>query len=182
MSSHGKVETEKLIQNLEHQLNRLVTQLEDVENIKDELDEDEYNETKEDTIEQLKEFHERLDKLVKGDISLVNAIGAFQLATRAAISQAFKTPEVIRLFGRREPKLLREKLNNVELEFKLGKIGAAAADQQKMEILIALRQLGEQLSPSELQFIEKNRANNEAFKNIEFVQVTEEVYSQFILP
>lgn len=79
MSSHGKVETEKLIQNLEHQLNRLVTQLEDVENIKDELDEDEYNETKEDTIEQLKEFHERLDKLVKGDISLVNAIGAFQL-------------------------------------------------------------------------------------------------------
>lgn len=44
-----------------------------------------------------------------------------------------------------------------------------------MEILIALRQLGEQLSPSELQFIEKNRTNNEAFKNIEFVQVTEEV-------
>lgn len=60
-------------------------------------------------------------------------------ATRAAISQAFKTPEVIRLFGRREPKLLREKLNNVELDFKLGKISAAAADQQKVGDLFQIR-------------------------------------------
>lgn len=79
MTSYGKHETAKLVENLELQLNRLVTQLEDIENSKDDLDEDEYNETKEDTIEQLKEFHERLDKVVKGDISLINALGAFQL-------------------------------------------------------------------------------------------------------
>lgn len=81
MTSHGKIETEKLIQNLEHQLDRLVTQLEDLESSKDELDATEYNETKEDTIEQLKEFHERLDKMVKGDISLVSTLGAIQLVS-----------------------------------------------------------------------------------------------------
>lgn len=81
MTSHGKIETEKLIQNLEHQLDRLVTQLEDLESSKDELDATEYNETKEDTIEQLKEFHERLDKMVKGDISLVSTLGAIKLVS-----------------------------------------------------------------------------------------------------
>ncbi|GLV37840.1 hypothetical protein CBL_06458 [Carabus blaptoides fortunei] len=174
MTSHGKIETEKLIQNLEYQLDRLVTQLEDLESSKDELDATEYNETKEDTIEQLKEFHERLDKMVKGDISLVSTLGAIQLATQAAISQAFRTPEVIRLFGRREPKLLREKLVTVEQECKLGKINSSAADQQKMEILTALRQLGEQLSQAELQFLEQNRETLQGFNNIEFVLVKDD--------
>lgn len=43
-----------------------------------------------------------------------------------------------------------------------------------MEILTALRQLGEQLTPVELQFLEKNQENFQAFKNIEFVQVKED--------
>lgn len=39
----------------------------------------EYEETKNDTIEQLKELNDSLKKLVKGDISLVSALGAVQL-------------------------------------------------------------------------------------------------------
>lgn len=45
------------------------------------MDEAEYQETKEDTIEQLKEFNESLNRLVKGDISLISAIGAIQLVS-----------------------------------------------------------------------------------------------------
>lgn len=99
MSSYGKVETERLKQNLENQLERLVEQLEDLENCKytkmllysqwlfykllgifrEDLELEEYEETKNDTMEQLKELHESLNKLVKGDISLISALGAVQL-------------------------------------------------------------------------------------------------------
>ncbi|XP_017771084.1 PREDICTED: protein LZIC-like [Nicrophorus vespilloides] len=173
MNSFGKVETEKLKHNLECQLDRLVEQLQDLENCRDELDSEEYNETKEDTMEQLKELNDSLTKLVKGDISLISTLGAMQLATQAAISQAFKTPEVIRLFGRREPKQLRDKLFDLEQDLKLNKSTTEAIDRQKGEILIALRQLGEQLSTEELQFLEKHNDISTAFKNVEFIEVKE---------
>lgn len=48
-------------------------------NYRDDLDPGEYEETKQDTMEQLKELNDSLSKLVKGDISLVSALGAVQL-------------------------------------------------------------------------------------------------------
>lgn len=43
----------------------------------------------------------------------------------------------------------------------------------QVEILTALRQLGEQLSLAELQFLEKHEVSN-AFRNVEFVEVEDE--------
>ncbi|KAF2880181.1 hypothetical protein ILUMI_25982 [Ignelater luminosus] len=174
MFSYGKAENEKLKENLENQLDRLVEQLADLENCKDELDSAEYEETKEDTMEQLKELNISLTKLVNGDISLVSELGAMQLATQAAISQAFKTPEVIRLFGKREPTQLRERLKTIEQDVKLNKLSGEARDRQKAEILTALRQLGEQLTANELQFLEKHNDISNAFQNVEFVEVKDE--------
>lgn len=174
MFSHGKAENEKLKENLEHQLDRLVEQLSDLEDCRDEIDAAEYQETKDDTMEQLKELNNSLSKLVKGDISLISQLGAMQLATQAAISQAFKTPEVIRLFGKREPIQLRERLRAIDQDVKLNKLNAEARDRQKAEILTALRQLGEQLTPIELQFLEKHNDISNAFKNVEFVEVKQD--------
>ncbi|XP_030751130.1 protein LZIC-like [Sitophilus oryzae] len=171
MTSHGKTETEKLKQNVENQLDRLMEQLADLESYKDNLDPAEYEETKKDTIEQLKELNQSLTKLVNGDMSLIDAVGAVQLATQAAISEAFKTPEVIRLFGRKEPKLLRERLKDIENKVKLNNLCNEAANQQKVEILTALRQLNEQLSSEELQFLQKHMGNTNEFKNIEFLEL-----------
>ena len=47
MATRGKSETAKLVENLRDQLNRLIAQLQDVEELKDELDPDEYKATKE---------------------------------------------------------------------------------------------------------------------------------------
>ncbi|KAJ3654667.1 hypothetical protein Zmor_013841 [Zophobas morio] len=174
MTSYGKAETAKLQQNLENQLDRLVEQLGDLENCKHDLDPEEYEETKQETMDQLKELNDSLSRLVKGDISLVSALGAVQLVTQAAISQAFKTPEVIRLFGKREPKQLRDRLYNIDQECKLNKLSSDARDRQKAEILTALRQLGEQLSREELQFLESHNNIANAFKNVEFEEVTDE--------
>ena len=51
--SHGTVETAQLKANIQDQLTRLMMQLQDLEDLRAELDDDEYEETKQDTLEQL---------------------------------------------------------------------------------------------------------------------------------
>ncbi|XP_018318886.1 protein LZIC-like [Agrilus planipennis] len=170
MTSFGKQETEKLKQNLSNQLDRLVEQLADLDKCRDDLEPEEYNETKEETLEQLRELNDSLKKLVNGDISLISELGAIQLATQAAISQAFHTPEVIKLFGKKEPQLLKQRLSIIEHDFKLNKLSIDGFERQKAEILIALRQLGEQLSSADLQFLEKHNISN-TFKNVELERI-----------
>ena len=80
---------------------------------RDDLDADEYEETKRETLEQLKEFNESLTKMKGGDMTLVNEVNRMQLAIQAAISEAFKTPEVIRLFAKKQPGQLRQRLSEV---------------------------------------------------------------------
>lgn len=46
------------------------------------MDEEEYLETKKETNEELKEFSEKLEKLVKGDISLVSTLSAVRLVSK----------------------------------------------------------------------------------------------------
>ena len=50
-----------------------------------------------------------------GDITLMDELGSMKLAIRAAISEAFKTPEVIRMFASRRPGDLRQKLIEVKI-------------------------------------------------------------------
>ncbi|XP_034938166.1 protein LZIC-like [Chelonus insularis] len=171
MSLLGKDETDSLKKNLEDQLDRLMKQLEDLEECRDDLDPSEYEETKNDTIEQLKELNESLQKMLSGNISLINDLGAMQLATQAAISAAFKTPAVIRMFGKKEPKQLRERLEVVERDSKLGRIDKETSDKQKAEILSALKHLGETLSPVEIKFLQQ--INLKGFDTTSFVQVSD---------
>jgi len=65
--------------NVEDQLNRLLSQLQDLEEGKEFLDEDEYEATKSDTLQQLREFEATLKKMMAGDVSLVDHLGGVQL-------------------------------------------------------------------------------------------------------
>ncbi|XP_076766990.1 protein LZIC [Xylocopa sonorina] len=171
MGSHGKLETEKLRKNLEAQLDRLVQQLEDIEENRNLLDAAAYEEAMELTKEDLQEFNESLQRMISGDTTLVDQLGAIQLATQAAISEAFKTPAVIRMFGRRETSQLKERLAKINSDAKHGKLSKEASDSQRGEVLHALRQLGEKLEPQELQLLEQLM-----FSKIDatsYIQVTE---------
>lgn len=66
-------------------------------------------------------------------------------AIQAAISEAFHTPEVIRLFAKKQPGQLRERLVALQRDHKLGRIAEATATQQTVEILMALRKLGDKV-------------------------------------
>ncbi|XP_029048021.1 protein LZIC-like [Osmia bicornis bicornis] len=171
MSSRGKLETEKLRKNLEAQLDRLVQQLEDIEENRNLLDADAYEEAMQLTKEDLQSFNESLQRMISGDTTLVDELSSIQLATQSAISEAFKTPAVIRMFGKRETAQLRTRLAQLDCDMKLGKLSREASDRQRGEILNALRQLGEKLEPQELQLLEKLRLNNIDTTN--YVQITE---------
>uniref|UniRef100_A0A1I8EDA1 Leucine zipper and CTNNBIP1 domain-containing protein n=1 Tax=Wuchereria bancrofti TaxID=6293 RepID=A0A1I8EDA1_WUCBA len=97
---------------------------------RDSLDNDEYLEMKNETVEQLK------------------------VAIQNAISQAFKTPEIVAIFAKKEPALLRQKLMQVEAEHRLRKISNETYEAKKLEILHALYKLNDHLSDEERSIIE----------------------------
>jgi len=154
MASRGQSETSKLKENLESQLDRLMAQLADLEECKEDMDEEEYETTKNETREQLEEFNMSLTRLLSGDMTLVDQFGAMQLAIQAAISQAFHTPEVIRMFAKKQPGQLRQRLAEVERDAKISKMSTDTYSQQKAEILAALKKLGDALSPQEEEFLQ----------------------------
>jgi len=167
-ASRGKEETAKLKANIQDQLNRLITQLQDLEEMKDEMEPSEYRETRDETLQQMREFQAFLRKTTAGDLSLVNEFGSIQLAIQAAVSEAFQTPEVIGLFAKKQPGQLRGRLDALKRDLKLGKLSPDAYTQQALEILTALKKLGETLSGEELHFLSTNMtASLSAFERVD---------------
>nr|XP_012329102.1 protein LZIC isoform X2 [Aotus nancymaae] len=123
MASRGKTETSKLKQNLEEQLDRLMQQLQDLEECREELDTDEYEETKKETLEQLSEFNDSLKKIMSGNMTLVDELSGMQLMDR---------------------------------DLMVGKLERDLYTQQKVEILTALRKLGEKLTADDEAFLSAN--------------------------
>jgi hypothetical protein len=212
MASHGSAETQKLKSNIQDQLTRLLQQLQDLEDLREELEDEEYTETRKDTLEQMEvrppplpargacvralrrgghslpslfpphfstpllslslslslfshlslrpsalscllslwqEFDGQLKRLMDGDMTLVSELGQLKLALRAAISNAFQTPEVIRSFAAREPAALRTVLARLVQEHKLGRLQDAAYRSKALEVCFALKKLGEELTAEE---------------------------------
>jgi len=156
------------------------------EELRAELEDDEYEETRRDTMEQIavrayrgpcvcasrvaaprraapralprvpprrtarpQEFDATLKRMLDGDMTLVSALGQVKLAAAAAVASAFKTPEVIRAFAAREPAALRGRLAALNEDARLGRMTAAAAKTAAIEIILALKKLGEALTADE---------------------------------
>lgn len=73
MSGDG---TQKLKENLLSQQERLLQQLADLEEVKDELDESEYQENKTETLEQILDVASSLKKLDSGNMTLTDQLGS----------------------------------------------------------------------------------------------------------
>ncbi|KAK0393102.1 hypothetical protein QR680_000055 [Steinernema hermaphroditum] len=94
-----------------------------------------------------------LERIQSGDMSVFDQITTTRLAIRAAVSQAFKTPEIIMLFVKKEPPVLRLKLENLESDFRLKRVDEDVYKERKYEILLALQKLGDELRSEEDQFL-----------------------------
>ena len=73
-ANRGASETEALVVSVQQQLERLTAQLADCEELREELDDDEYEETRADTLAQMKEFQVSLSKMMSGDVTLVDKV------------------------------------------------------------------------------------------------------------
>jgi hypothetical protein len=146
-------ETSRLKDLVERQLQRLLCQLKDLDELKEELTEQEIAETRSDTMEELNQFRDNLDRMIAGDMTLMDHLGAVRLATMAAINEAFKTPEIIRLFSNRETEQLRQSLARLQEDLHTKKIPQAAYDEKAIEILTALKSLNEPLSDEEAAYL-----------------------------
>lgn len=131
----------------------MLTQLTDLDELKDELGESEYNESRDETLEQIKEFNSSLDKMAAGDMTLVDDIGKVQLTIQSAIRSSFQSPEVIAMFEKKENSALRYRLVELEESFKLGRITEDLFTQKRRDILLSLDKLGDDLSSIERSYI-----------------------------
>lgn len=52
-----------------------------INNFRDDMDADEYEETKKETLEQLNDFNESLSRMKEGDLSLVDELNRIQLVS-----------------------------------------------------------------------------------------------------
>ncbi|WZN60494.1 ICAT domain-containing protein [Chloropicon roscoffensis] len=148
---------EKLLANVQDQMSRLLSQLKDLDELRDELDDEEYEETKADTLEQLKEFEKSLQTMASGKNTVVSDLGRMKLAIQAAISEAFKAPEVMKLFALNQPKQLRELMDQIKRDKVLGKHSLEKSDGEILECIMALKKLGEELTPEEAKFLQDNQ-------------------------
>eukprot|EP00240_Pyramimonas_obovata_P014134 CAMPEP_0118933618 /NCGR_PEP_ID=MMETSP1169-20130426/12091_1 /TAXON_ID=36882 /ORGANISM="Pyramimonas obovata, Strain CCMP722" /LENGTH=203 /DNA_ID=CAMNT_0006876401 /DNA_START=61 /DNA_END=673 /DNA_ORIENTATION=+ len=149
-----------LKKNAEDQVARLMSQLSDLEELREDLDDDEYAETKAETLQQLEEFKASLQKMMSGDITLQDELGAMKMAIQAAVSQAFQTPEVIQMFAFKQPEQLRAKLEQIQEQHHLGKIADSTYYQQSVEIMSALQKLKQTLTDTELSFMKQHMSDS----------------------
>ena len=98
-------------------------------------------------------------------MTLVSELGQLKLAIRAAISNAFQTPEVIKSFAAKEPATLRARLVRLGEDLKLGRLTDASFKAKALEVVFALKKLGEELSAEEKVIMES--ASQEAKRAFE---------------
>ena len=162
---------ERLRANAEGQIARLTQELADLEDAELlaelEATDAEREELAEATREALERWRETLERWSSGGNAMLSTqLENAKWATRMAIKNAFQTPEILKLFARRDVESLRERCERLKEDERLLKVDVKGASKERTEILIALRKLGTKLSEEETQFLKKN-LNDERMKEFE---------------
>ena len=142
-------ESAALKKNVEDQLSRLLAQLDDLEELRDELEPDEVEEMRAETMEEMKEFEATLEKMMSSNEQLVDEFARHRMAIQEAIRGAFQTPDVIRMFASKSGNGLRQRLAQLDRDMKLGNVKENDYNRKRLEVLTALKKLGETLSEEE---------------------------------
>lgn len=145
-------------------MHRLLTQLRDLDDMREDLSPEEYTSSKADTLQQMEDFQKTLEKLVAGDVTLVSQFGAMQLAVREAILGGSDRGGIQRLFANKSTSGLRSKLASLEQDLKLNRIQADAFASLATDIIVSLERLGEALSQGEQELLEKGKRNMQGYE------------------
>lgn len=126
---------DKLLKNVLDDLNRLKSQLEDLETYKDDFTPEEIEESKKDTLAQLNETKKRLEKVKSGSLSVKTDYERANEMLTKLIAQNYNVNEVIGIYVNAETNFLREKLSYVQKELELKKISQEEFNNEAITIL-----------------------------------------------
>jgi S-adenosylmethionine:tRNA-ribosyltransferase-isomerase (queuine synthetase) len=144
-----------LVKNLETQLKRLCNEIADLEDTKNEMELLEYQEMKAEFLDQSKEFTETLERMNKGDLSVINRVTVLKHELRNVIAKSFNTLEIIKIFGYKLEDELEKQLYSLNEDYKLKRIGKEEMEVKRLEILNKLKHQNEhKLTKEDLDFLE----------------------------
>ena len=95
-----------------------------------------------------------MNKMMAGNMTLVDQVNAAQLAIQTAIRKA-ASPEILQMFIKKENGAMRSRLSSLEQDLRLGRISQAVYEAQAGEIIALLEKLKEPLAPHERELLNK---------------------------
>lgn len=114
----------------------------------------EYDQMKEETIDQINEFTATLDRMHKGDSTLDSKFTQMRQSIRQAIAAAFNATETRRMFGDQNAVELESQLVALEQALKLKRLTPDEYDGQKMVLLTQLQDGGRRLAAEDRLFVD----------------------------
>lgn len=135
--------------------NRLLTQLRDLEDMKADLEEDEYQQLRGETLDQLKDFEASLERTVgasggaDGPNPLMDDVEKARRAVQETIRSAVASSGAKESFAKKESVALRGRLASLQESLRLGSLSPEVFEIERRSILTALQAMGEQLTDLE---------------------------------
>ncbi|KAM3130680.1 hypothetical protein pb186bvf_017188 [Paramecium bursaria] len=155
----------KLLDNINQQSKRLLEQLKDLEEYKNELEPEEYQSMKNDTALQLQDFQKMLLNLQSGDLQLKTAIQQQQDLIKEAVKQSFNADEIRNLMQNSQTTNIRERIKQLDQSQQLGKISKQQQIKDTLQLINQLSDLGIPLQQNEKDFLQQNTGKDNFVQN-----------------
>ena len=125
----------KLLKNIIDEINRLNSQLEDLETYKDDFTPEEIEEQKKETLKQLIETSKILEKMKSGNSTTVTAEEEARMKLQEILRENYNVKELVNFYLVNEVGFLREKLKSLTRQLSLKKISIEEYNSSVIQIL-----------------------------------------------
>ena len=125
----------KLLKNIIDEINRLNSQLEDLETYKDDFTPEEIEEQKKETLKQLIETNKILEKMKSGNSTTVTAEEEARMKLQEILRENYNVKELVNFYLVNEVGFFREKLKSLTRQLSLKKISIEEYNSSVIQIL-----------------------------------------------
>jgi hypothetical protein len=139
-----------------HFVFRLLTQLQDLEELRADLEEDEYEQLRGETLDQLKEFEESLARSLRASDAhdpFLDDVERARCAVQENIRSAVASSGAKERFAKKESAALWARLASLQDSMRLGALTPEVFAAERRSVLAALQALGEPLNDSDREYI-----------------------------
>ena len=150
---------QKLLKNGIDEINRLKSQLQDLETYKDDFSPEEIEQIKKDTLDQLVEATKRLEKMKSGQSSIKTEVEKAQEQLNKILCENYNTKEILGVYLTAETKFLRQKLSYLKDQFGIKKMSQEEFNQNAITILDLISKNND-LNPEEKKLYEELKSKS----------------------